>query len=100
MKLPNLVSLLFCKVEFLSCGLCWVPVAVLRLSVIVASAGSSSVRCLGFSLRWLLLHEAWSLGLRAQALWSPGSGAPQRGGSFWGRDRTHVPCFGRQSLNH
>ena len=92
MKLPNLVSLLFFKVEFLSCRLCWVPVAVLRLSVIVAG--------LGFSLRWLLLHEAWALGLRAQELWSSGSGAPRHGGSFWGRDRTHVPCFGRQSLNH
>ena len=32
----------------------WVFVAVRRLSLVVASGGYSSLRCAGFSLRWLL----------------------------------------------
>ena len=33
----------------------WVFVAARRLSLVVASRGCSSLRCVGFSLRWLLL---------------------------------------------
>ena len=33
----------------------WVFVAARRLSLVVASGGYSSLRCAGFSLRWLLL---------------------------------------------
>ena len=39
----------------------WVFVAVLRLSLVVASGGYSSLWCMGFSLWWLLL---WSAGSR------------------------------------
>ena len=35
--------------------LCWVFVAAHGLSLVVASRGYSSLRCMGFSLRWLLL---------------------------------------------
>ena len=35
--------------------LCWVFVAVCGLSLVVARGGYSSLRCVGFSLRWLLL---------------------------------------------
>ena len=35
--------------------LCWVFVAARGLSLVVASGGYSSLRCAGFSLRWLLL---------------------------------------------
>ena len=35
--------------------LCWVFVAARRLSLVVASGGYSSLRCMGFSLQWLLL---------------------------------------------
>ena len=35
--------------------LCWVCVAVHRLSLVAASGGYSSLQCAGFSLRWLLL---------------------------------------------
>ena len=34
--------------------LCWVFVAVGRLSLVATSGGYSSLRCAGFSLRWLL----------------------------------------------
>ena len=45
-------------------------------------------------------HEACALGVRAQELRSPGLVAPRHGGSFWSRDWTHIPCFGRQILNY
>ena len=35
----------------------WVFVAVCGLSLVVASGGSSSLRCMGFSLQWLLLLQ-------------------------------------------
>ena len=46
--------------------LCCVFVAVRRLSLVVASGGYSSLWCLGFSLRWLLLLQ--SMGSRARGL--------------------------------
>ena len=44
--------------------LCWVFIAVHRLSLVAASGGCSSLPCVGFSLWWLLL---WSTGSRAWA---------------------------------
>ena len=35
--------------------LCWVFVAARGLSLVAASGGYSSLRCVGLSLRWLLL---------------------------------------------
>ena len=40
---------------FLGGGLLWVFVAACGLSLVAASGGYSSLRCMGFSLRWLLL---------------------------------------------
>ena len=40
--------------------LCWVFVAAHGLSLVAVSGGCSSLRCTGFSLRWLLL--LWSTG--------------------------------------
>ena len=42
--------------------LCWVFVAAGRLSLVAASGGYSSLWCVGFSWRWLLL--LWSMGSR------------------------------------
>ena len=47
---------------FLNFWLHWVFVAVRGLSLVAASGGYSSLRCAGFSLRWLLL--LWSTGSR------------------------------------
>ena len=47
---------------FIYFWLCWVYVAVPGLSLVAVSGGYSSLRCAGFSLRWLLL--LWSMGLR------------------------------------
>ena len=98
----------------------WVFVAVRRLSLVVASRGYSSLQCTGFSLQWLLLLQStgsrrmgfsscstqaqklWLVGSRVQAqqLWHMDLAAPRHVGSSWTRARTHVPCIGRQILNH
>ena len=46
---------------FIYLWLCWVLDAVRGLSLVEASGGYSSLRCAGFSLRWLLL--LWSVGM-------------------------------------
>ena len=45
--------------------LCWVFVAVHRLSLVAASGGYSWLRCAGFSLQWLLLLRSMGLGVQA-----------------------------------
>ena len=68
---------------FIYLWLRWVFVAVCGLSLVVASGGYSSLRCTGFSLRWLLLlrstgsrHAGFSsCSLQAQQLWLVGSRA-------------------------
>ena len=82
--------------------------------------GYSSLRCVGFSLWWLLLLQStgsrhtgfsscgmwaqqwWLVGSRAQAqqLQRMGLVAPWHMGSSRTRARTRVPCIGRQILNH
>ena len=89
-------------------------------SSVAASGGYSSLRCAGFSLRWLLLlwsmgsryagfsscgtwaQQLWLVGSRAQAqqLWRTGLVAPQHVGSSRTKAQTHVPCIGRWILNH
>ena len=48
------------------------------------------------------LQQLWLMGSRTQAqqLWCMGLVAPRHMGSSWTRDRTRVPCIGRQILNH
>ena len=53
--------------------LCLVFVAAWGLSLVAASRGYSSLRCTGFSLRWLLL--LWSTGSRCAGFSSCGSRA-------------------------
>ena len=89
-------------------------------SLVAASGGYSLLRCVGFSLQWLLLLRStgsrcagfsscvtqaqymWHTGSRAQAqyLWHTGLAAPRHVGSSWMRARTRVSCIGRQILNH
>ena len=51
-------------INFFFFWLHWVFVAARGLSLVVASGGYSSLQCMGFSLRWLLLLRA--LGARLQ----------------------------------
>ena len=69
-------------------------------SLDVVSRGYSSLQCMGFSLRWLLL--LWSLSSEAQAqyLWPMVWVATQHEGSSQTRDQTGVRCIARQILNH
>ena len=69
----------------------WVFVAARGLSLVMASGGHSSLWCVGFSSRWLLL----STGSRHVGLV-----APRHVGSSWTRAQTRVPCLGRRILNH
>ena len=98
----------------------WVFIAARGLSLVGASGGYSSLRCVGFSLRWLLLlqsmgsrrtdfsscgtraQQLWLVGSRAQAqqLWRTGLGAPRYVGSSQTRAQSCVPCTGRQTLKH
>ena len=89
-------------------------------SLVVASRGYSSLRCTGFSLRWLLwlpstgsrragfsscgtwAQQLWLAGSRAQAqqLWHMGLVALWHVGSSRTRAQTRVSCIGRRILNH
>ena len=61
---------------FIYLWLCWVFVAVCGLSLVVVSRGSSSLRCAGFSLWWLLSLQ--STGSRHAGLSSCGTQAVDR----------------------
>ena len=77
-SLPTLVSwgiFLFFK-KFIYFWLCWVFVAARELSLVVASGTCSSLRCTGFSLRWLLLLR--STGSRREGFSSCGMLALER----------------------
>ena len=48
-------------------------VAARRLSIVVASGGYSSLRCVGFSLRWLLLLQSMGsrrVGFSSCGMWA------------------------------
>ena len=120
------ISSFHCVLSFFSLNLFiyfWlrcVFVAACGLSLVAASGGCSLLQCAGFSLRWLLLlrstgsrhagfsscgmwaQQLWLAGSRAQAqqLWHTGFAVPRHVGSSRTRDRTRVPCIGRQILNH
>ena len=116
----SVFTFLFKFILFIYFWLRWVFVAAHRLSLVVASGGSSSLWCTGFSLWWLLL--LWSTGSRpagfsscgawAQQLWLTGSRvqaqqlwrtrllAPWHVGSSRTRIQACVPCIGRWILNH
>ena len=105
---------------FIYFWLCWVFVAACGLPLVAASRVYSSLRCAGFSLRWLLLLQSTGsrragfssfgtraqqlqlMGSRAQAqqLWLMGLVAPWHVGSSQTRARTRVSCIGRRILNH
>ena len=58
---------------FIYFWLCWVFVAACGLSLVEASGGYSSLRCVGFSLQWLL--SLWSTGSRRVGFSSCGTRA-------------------------
>ena len=90
-------------------------VAALGLPLVVVSRGCSPIAVCGLliAVASLVEHELWAhwrmwaqwLWLegpraRAQELWRTGFIPLRQVGSSWTCDQTHVPCFGRQILNH
>ena len=55
MKLPFFFFYEFIYFIYFYFWLCWVFLPVRGLSLVAASGGYSSLRCVGFSLQWLLL---------------------------------------------
>ena len=120
MLLKSISSFFKIFLNFFYFWLCWVFVAAHELSLVAVSGGYSSLRCVGFSLSWLLLlrstgsrhagfsscgtwaQQLWLAGSRAQAqqLWHTGLVAPWHVGSSRTRAQTRVPCIVRQILNH
>ena len=70
------VQKLFIFLFFIYFWLCWVFLAAHGLSLVAASRGYSSLRSMGFSLRWLLLLQ--STGSRCVGFSSCGTRAPER----------------------
>ena len=71
-------------------------VAVHRLSL-VAVSGAALYLCVVFSL---LLQSVGSRVCGLQWMWCTGLVVLWHVESSWTRDRAHVPCIGRQTLNH
>ena len=79
------LGLRFCARAFSSCGK--------RGPLFIAVRGASHHR--GLSCCGAQAPDA-----QAQQLWFTGPAAPRHAGSSQTRARTHVPCTGRQTLNH
>ena len=86
----------FIYLFFAGLGLC----CVCRLSLVAMNRGYSSWQYTSFSLWWLLFLQSVDSRTQAQYLWHTGLVTLRHVGSSWTRDRTCVPCTGRQILNH
>ena len=113
LSLPLLFFFLIFIYLFIYCWLCWVFVAVRGLFSSCGNRGLLFVAVCGLLLAvasFVLEHrlqaprlqQLWHVGSRTQAqqLWHKGLVAPRHVGSSRTRARTHVPCIGRQILNH
>ena len=80
--------------------LCWVFVSVRGLSLVVASRGHSSSRCMGLSLLRPLLLQSTGSRRAGSVVVAHGPSCSTACGIFPDRARTRVPCISRQILNH
>ena len=78
----------------------WVFVAACGLSVVAASGDYSWLQWAGFSLWWLLLLRSMGSRCVGSVVVAHGLSCSTACGIFPDRARTHVPCIGRQILNH
>ena len=65
-SVKNAIGIFFNK--FIYLWLHWVFVAVCGLSLVSVSRGCSSLQCMGFSLRCLLLFQSMALGAQASVV--------------------------------
>ena len=70
------------------------------LSLVAVSWGHSSSRCVGLSLSRPLLLPSTGSRRTDSVVVAHGPSSPRHVGSSQTRARTHVPCTGRQILNH
>ena len=85
---------------FIYLWLCWVFVSVQGPSLVAASGGHSSSRCAGLSLSRPLLLRSTGSRHAGSAIVAHGPSCSVACGSSQTRAQTHVPCIGRQTLNH
>ena len=94
------LSLPHFKKVFVYFWLRWVFVAARRLPLVVVSRGCSLAVVEDSFFWWLLLGNTDSRACRLQRLRYTGLVAPWHAESSWTRDRTYVPCIGRQVLSY
>ena len=97
------IDLAFCKklVKYLvHLWLLSVSITAPGLSLVAAAGGLFVAGARVFLLASLLLGRVGPRAHGLQWLWHMVSAAPQRVGSSWTREETHVFCVGRQILNH
>ena len=75
-------------------------VATCRLSVAVASRGSSPVEAQGLLITVASLVAHWALGEQVSVVVIQGLSCPKACGILQTRDETGVPCIGRRILYH
>ena len=85
---------------FIYLWLCWVFVSVRGLSLVAASGGHSSSRCAGLSRSRTLLLQSTGSRRAGSVVVAHGPSCSAACGIFPDQARTHVPCIGRQILNH
>ena len=78
----------------------WVFVAAHGLSLVAVSGGYSSLRCMGFSLQWLLLLRSTGSRGASSVVVARGLCCSVACGIFPHQGSTRVPCIGRWILNH
>ena len=79
---------------------CWVFVSVRGPSLVAVSGGHSSSSCPGLSLSRPLLLPSTGSRRAGSVFVAHGPSCSAACGIFQTRARTHVPCIGRQTLNH
>ena len=80
--------------------LCWVFVAARGLSLVAENGDYSLLRCTAPHCGGFSCCGAQALGVRASVVVAHGLSCFVACGIFPTRARTHVPCIGRQILNH
>ena len=95
-----LLNFFFFFFKFIYFFLFWVFVSVQGLSPVAATGSTLHHGVRASHHRGLSYCRAQAPDAQAQQLWPTGLVAPRHVGSSQTRARTHVPCIGRQILNH
>ena len=85
---------------FIYFWLCWVFVSVWGLSLVAASGGHSSSRCVGLSLSRPLLSRSTGSRRAGSVVVAHGLSRSAACGIFPDQGSNPVPCIGRRILNH